>query len=344
MPLFLSFLHRVSNRENLTASDAEQAMMLVLEGAATTPQLTAFLVALKMKGETAEEVLGFARAMRAKSARVIVDGNPDEPLVDTCGTGGDASFTFNISTVAAFVAAGAGVRIAKHGNRSISSRCGSADVLEALGVNIALAPEQIATSIREAGIGFLFAPALHPAMRYAQPARVELKMRTVFNLLGPLTNPAGATVQVVGAPSPGAAELMAQALAALGLRHGFVVHGSDGLDEITTTGETLLLEVMKGAIVHHTVTPEDFGVGRASAESLKGGGLVENCAIATSVLRGEKGPARDIVLVNAAAALVAAGKASHFREGVEAGARAIDSGAAMAKVEQLAYISRRFAA
>lgn len=343
MPSFLSFLHRVSNGEDLTAADAERAMTLVLEGEVSTPRLTAFLVALKMKCETAEELLGFARAMRGKSAHVTVDAPAEEPLVDTCGTGGDSSFTFNISTVAAFVVAGAGLRIAKHGNRSISSRCGSADILESLGVNISLPPEQIAQCITETGIGFLFAPALHPAMRYAQPARLELKMRTVFNLLGPLTNPAGATVQVVGAPTAAAAGLMARALALLGLHRGFVVHGSDGLDEITTTGETLLIEVAKGEVIQRTVTPEDFGVAPASAADLTGGDLPQNCAIATGVLAGEPGPARNIVLVNASAALVAAGRTETFRDGVQLAARAIDSGAARAKLAQLVEFSRRVA-
>lgn len=329
---FVAYLHRVANRENLTAGEAAEAMALILAGQATTAQIAAFLVALRMKRETPAELLGFARAMRARMTRV--DAGP-EPVIDTCGTGGDNAGTFNVSTVAALVAAGAGVRVAKHGNRSISSRCGSADVLEGLGVRIDLAPEAVGRAIREVGIGFLFAPALHAAMKYAQPARVELKMRTVFNLLGPLANPAGATAQLVGAPSVEAAELMAEALASLGLERGFVVHGSDGLDEITTTGPTTALEITRGAIAHHTLTPADFGVAVARAEDLKGGDRDENTRIARAILDGESGPCRDIVLVNAAAALVAAGRAHNFPEGVALAAESIDSGAARARLDQL---------
>ena len=339
MPL-LPFLYRVADRENLTAPDAERAMSTILAGEATTTQIGAFLVALRMKGETAEELLGFARAMRAKATRVDA-GLEGEPLLDTCGTGGDGASTFNISTVAAFVAAGAGVRVAKHGNRSISSRCGSADVLEALGVKLARNAEQMGRAIREVGIGFLFAPALHPAMKHAQPARQELKMRTVFNLLGPLTNPAGATRQLVGAPSASAAELMAGALASLGLERGFVVHGSDGLDEITTTGSTLALEINHGAIAHRTLTPEEFGIPRAVIEDLRGAGREQNAEIARSILRGAKGPKRDIVLVNASAALVAAGKAADFTKAMAMAAESIDSGAAGRKLEELAVLTRQ---
>ena len=331
MPL-VAYLHRVANRENLTAGEAAEAMALILSGQATTAQIAAFLVALRMKRETPAEVLGFARAMRARMTRI--DAGP-EPVIDTCGTGGDNAGTFNVSTVAALVAAGAGVRVAKHGNRSISSRCGSADVLEGLGVRIDLTPEAMGRAIREVGIGFLFAPALHPAMKYAQPARVELKMRTVFNLLGPLANPAGATAQLVGAPSVEAAELMAEALASLGLERGFVVHGSDGLDEITTTGPTTALEITRGVIAHHTLTPAEFGVGVARAEDLKGGDRDENCRIARAVLNGERGPKRDIVLVSASAALAAAGKARDFSEGMALAAASIDSEAARARLDQL---------
>jgi len=236
----LPYLDRIVRRENLTEDEARAAMSIVLAGEATTPQIAAFLIALRMKGETAAEVVGFARALRAAACAVQAGPGPG-PLLDTCGTGGDNASTFNISTIAAFVVAGAGVRVAKHGNRSISSRCGSADLLEALGVDITLTAEESGRAIRDTGIGFLFAPALHPAMRHAQPARLELKMRTVFNLLGPLANPAGASVQLVGAPSAAAAEIIAEALARLGLERGFVVHGSDGLDEITTTGPTFAL-------------------------------------------------------------------------------------------------------
>src|SRR5215475_5734256 len=259
------YIETLVERGSLSSADAETAMHTILAGAATHAQIAAFLVALRMKGETVEELAGFARAMRAMAAPVNVGLNGDA-LLDTCGTGGDRSDTFNISTIAAFVAAGAGVHVAKHGNRSISSRCGSADLLEGLGIRIAMAPEQSARAIREVGIGFLFAPAVHSAMKHAQPVRVDLKLRTAFNLLGPLTNPAGANTQVVGAPSAEAAELMAGALAALGLRRGFVVHGSDGLDEITTTGETLAFEIHEGRIERRTLEPGDFGVPVARPE------------------------------------------------------------------------------
>src|SRR4051812_14193226 len=303
---FLSSLNRVINRENLTSTEAETLMGCVLTGEISSVQIGALLVALRMKGESAEEIYGFARAMRAHATRIPV-AIGSQPLLDTCGTGGDGSMTFNISTVSALVAAGAGVRVAKHGNRSMSSQCGSADILEGLGVRISLPPEAVADCIRETGFGFLFAPAVHPAVRHAQAARGELKIRTAFNLLGPLTNPAGATVQVVGAPSVRAAELIAEALAMLGPTRGFVVHGSDGLDEITTTGESLVLEIRGGAIAHRTVTPEDFGVPRCDPSALRGADRDANCGIARRILNGEQGAARDIVLVNASAALVAAG-------------------------------------
>jgi anthranilate phosphoribosyltransferase len=331
---FISYLHKAVNRENLSSTEAQMVMELVLSGEISTAQIASFLVALRMKGETADELVGFARAMRAKGTKVKA-GIMGEPLLDTCGTGGDGSCTFNVSTVAAFVIAGAGVKVAKHGNRSISSQCGSADILEALGVHIALTPGQIARSIREVGIGFMFAPAMHPAMKHAQPARIELKMRTAFNLLGPLTNPAGANVQLVGAPSLRAAELMAEALASLGLQRGFVVHGLDGLDEITTTGETRVLEIRGGAIGEQTLTPEDFGVPFADAMDLKGADKETNRQIALEVLQGAAGPRRDIVLVNAAAAFVATGRAETFREGVAIAAECIDKGCAIAKLQQL---------
>jgi anthranilate phosphoribosyltransferase len=333
---FLALLHRVADHSNLTADEAEQAMSLILAGEASTAQIAAFLVAMRMKKETPAELLGLARAMRARMRRVDAGTGT---VIDTCGTGGDSAGTFNISTVAAFVVAGAGVRVAKHGNRSISSRCGSADLMEALGVRIDLSPQDAGRAIRETGIGFLFAPALHPAMKHAQPARVELKMRTVFNLLGPLANPAGASTQLVGAPSVAAAELMAETLAALGLERGFVVHGSDGLDEITTTGPTTALEITRGAIAHRTLTPAEFGVAPARAGQLKGGECDENARIARAILNGETGPRRDVVLVNASAALVAAGRASGFVEGMALAAASIDSGAARGVLDALVRFS-----
>ncbi len=338
----LPHLYRVVGREDLSAAEAEQAMSLILAGEISIGQITAFITALRMKGETATELVGFARAMREKSLHVTVDLN-GEPLLDTCGTGGDGYGTFNISTVAAFVLAGAGVRIAKHGNRSISSRCGSADVLEHLGVRVALDADQAARAIREVGIGFLFAPAFHPAMKHAQPARVELKMRTVFNLLGPLTNPARATAQLVGAPSVDAAGLIAQALAELGLQRGFVVHGSDGLDEITTTGPTAIFEIEHGAVSRREIVPADFGVSAAELAELKGGTAEQNAVIARAILQGEPGAKRDIVLVNSAAAMVAASRAQNFREGMLKAAESLDSGAALHKLEQLAKFTETVA-
>jgi anthranilate phosphoribosyltransferase len=331
--MLLPYLHRVAARENLSPDDARLAMLAILSGEATTPQIAAFLIGLRTKGETADELLGFARAMREKAARV--DAGP-EPLLDTCGTGGDGGRTFNISTIAAFVVAGAGVRVAKHGNRSLSSACGSADILEALGIHISISPEQVGRCIREVGIGFLFAPLFHPAMKHAQPARLELKMRTVFNLLGPLTNPAGAARQLIGAPSVQAAERMAQALAGLGPERAFVVHGSDGLDEVTTTGPTAVFEVTREGVRQFEWNPSDFGVEQASGSDLAGGDRVLNCEIAVAILHGQLGAQRDIVLVNAAAALLAAGVTTDLRAAMPLAEQSIDSGAAWNNVERLA--------
>jgi anthranilate phosphoribosyltransferase len=332
---FLPYLHRVSSRTDLEVSEARDAMLLILEGSATTAQIAAFLVGLRVKGETASELLGFAQAMRERS-EVIEHGLSGETILDTCGTGGDARSTFNISTVAAFVTAGSGVRVAKHGNRSISSQCGSADVLEELGVQVGAPAAQVAAAIRDIGIGFLFAPSLHPAMRHAQAARLELKMRTVFNLLGPLTNPARAGAQLIGAPSEEAAGLMARALAGLGTGRAFVVHGSDGLDEITVSGPTLVYEICAGAVTSYAWNPGDFGIETSPIEAIQGGTRAVNASILREVLRGARGPKRDIVLINSAAALVAAGRADNLREGVSIAAEAIDSGRAAAKLEALA--------
>jgi anthranilate phosphoribosyltransferase len=338
MPL-LPYLHRVAERQDLTSAEALEAMRVILSGQATHAQIAGFLVALRMKGETVDELVGFARAMR-QMAVVVDPGLKGEPLLDTCGTGGDGLGTFNISTIAAFVVAAAGVRVAKHGNRSISGQCGSADLLEEMGLRIPMPPAEAARAIREIGIGFLFAPAIHTATQHAHPVRVELKMRTVFNLLGPLTNPAGANAQLAGAPSPQAAELIAGALAVLGLERGFVVHGSDGLDEITTTGPTLAFEIRHGEVRRQTLLPEHFGIAMARLEDLRGGDRQRNYAIASAVLEGARGPQRDIVLVNASAALVAGGKARDFVEGVALAEVAIDSGAALRKVGELARFTR----
>ncbi|HSP68278.1 MAG TPA: anthranilate phosphoribosyltransferase, partial [Bryobacteraceae bacterium] len=272
----LPYLHRVAAGSDLSGEEAHQAMGVLLEGGASEAEIAAFLVALKMKGETAKEIAGFARAMRDRM--IVVDAGPD--VIDTCGTGGDDAGTFNISTVAALVMAGAGAHVAKHGNRSISGTSGSADVLEALGVRVTLSPEEAARAIREIGIGFLFAPAMHPAMKQVQPVRRALKLRTVFNLLGPLTNPARANAQLIGAPSLAAAKLMAEALAELGTRRAFVVHGQDGLDEITTTGPTDVYEVTAQGVEKHIWKAADFGLGEAAASSLKGGDTACNAQIA----------------------------------------------------------------
>lgn len=314
-------------------------MSVLLEGQASHAEIAEFLIALKTKGETAEELAGFARAMRERSVFVDAGGN----LIDTCGTGGTGDGTFNISTVAALVMAGAGAKVAKHGNRSISSPTGgSAEMVEALGVRFAMTPEDAASAIREIGIGFLYAPHLHPAMKHAQPVRRELKMRTVFNLLGPLANPARAQSQLIGAPSREAAKLMAEALAMLGTGHAFVVHGHDGLDEISIAGPTDVYEVWTGRVEKHVWSPDDFGIrvdiGVASVDlraALRGGDGARNAEIALEILGGAIGPRRDIVMMNAAAGLVAGGRASDLRQGMNVAAHAIDSGAALDRLTQL---------
>ena len=330
MPL-TPFLHRIAAGSHLSSEEAFQAMSALLEGSSSESVIAGFLVALRMKGETAAELAGFARAMRERM--IAVEAGAD--VVDTCGTGGDGANTFNISTVAAFVMAGAGARVAKHGNRSLSSQTGSADVLEALGVRVAMTPDEAARAICEIGIGFLFAPHLHPAMKYAQPVRRALKLRTVFNLLGPLANPARASRQLIGAPSPHAAELMAEALAELGAVHAFVVHGHDGLDEITTTGPTSVWRVCAGSVEKAVWTPSDFELERAPLEALHGGSAASNALIALEVLAGEPGPRRDIVLANAAAGLVAAGLSPDLRSGMKLAQESIDSGRALQKIELL---------
>lgn len=331
MASFLSYLHRAAAGEHLSAEDAQAAMNALLEGEATPSQIAGFAVAIKMKGETAAELTGFARALRAHM--IVVDAG--DGLIDTCGTGGDFSGTFNISTAAAFVMAGAGARVAKHGGRSASSETGSADVLEALGVRISMTPEEAAWAIREIGIGFLFAPNLHPAMKHAAPVRRELRLRTMFNLIGPLANPARAGTQLIGAPSPEAAQLMAEALSALGTDHSFVVHGHDGLDEVTTTGPTDVYEVWTGRVEKHLWMPSDFGMKRAFRDELLGGDAVRNAEIVEEVLGRVRGSKRDIVIVNAAAALVASELAKDLRNGVELAEKSIDSGAAAGKLEEL---------
>ncbi len=326
-------IERVEAGAKLSRAEAEAAMEELLAGRAQHEEIVGLLAALRARPYTVEELVGFAARMRRHAERVFREGEtPPDRLVDTCGTGGDASGTFNISTAAAMVAAAAGARVAKHGNRSVSSRSGSADVLEALGVRIDLPLERAGAAIHEIGIGFLFAPAAHLAMRHAMPARRELGGRTVFNLLGPLTNPAGARAQVLGVFAADCAELMAQALAELGAERAFVVHGAGGLDEISLAGETIVAEVRGGNVTRYTVTPEEFDVARAPLEALRGGDAAENAALIRRIFAGEPGAARDVVLVNAAAALVAAGVAEDFRQGTRLAAETIDSGAARDKL------------
>jgi len=339
-------LVRMLADEDLSRSEAEHAMGEILSGHASEVKIAAFLTALKLKGETADELVGFATAMRRHATPIFsAPRPPGEVIVDTCGTGGDSSGTFNVSTAAAFVVAGAGVRVAKHGNRSISSRCGSADVLEQLGVKIDLAPERVGRAVEEVGIGFLFAPAVHAATRHAMPVRRELKFRTVFNLLGPLTNPANAKAQVVGVYERGVTELMATALGELGVKRAFVVHGAEGLDEISLAGETHVAELRDGIVRKFTVVPEDFGLARAPLEAIRGGDAQHNAEIihkilGRSMLYREHGPHRDIALANAAAALVAAGRATDFLDGVRIAKESIDSGAARERLEALVAFSQ----
>jgi anthranilate phosphoribosyltransferase len=342
--MITDILHRIAtHRQSLTREEARATMAEILAGECTDAQIAALLVALHMKGETVEEIVGFAEAIRAAAAPLVlhqnstvdVSGTERDALVDTCGTGGDASGTFNISTATALVTAGAGVRVAKHGNRSVTSKCGSADVMEALGVNINLPPARLAACLEQVGFAFLFAPAMHAAMKYVQPARRELRLRTVFNLLGPLTNPARASAQVVGVYSVELVEKLAEALSMLGLHRAVVVHGLDGLDEISISGPTRVAEVREGSVRTYEVTPEEFGMKRAAIEEISGGDAAANAAIIREVLGGKKSARRDVVLLNAAAALVAASKADHLAEALPLAARAIDSGAAASGLDAL---------
>jgi anthranilate phosphoribosyltransferase len=340
----LELLHAVVEGLSLTEDQAESAMGALLAGESTPVLTAAFLTALRIKGETVDELTGFARAMRA--AAVPLDIGPAfRPLLDTCGTGGNRTSAFNISTVAAFVVAGAGVRVAKHGNRSLASKCGSADVLEALGVRTSIEPSVVKRTIEEAGIGFVFAPVFHRATRHVQPIRAELKIRSAFNFLGPLTNPAGAEMQVAGTWSDEAAAKIAGALARLGLetqwglQRGYVVHGSDGLGELTLAGPSTVFSVAAGIVERQTLSPEDFGFAPQSLDGIRGGDIVQNEAIARSILAGDGGPARDIVLMNAALALHTAHPEWSLTESVERGAESIDSGAAASKLNRLREIT-----
>ena len=328
---------KLVERENLASVEAEAVMQEIMTGEATPSQIGAFLTALRMKGETAEEIAGCAKIMRAHATYVVTKR---EQVVDTCGTGGDGVSTFNISTVVAFVLAGAGVNVAKHGNRSVSSQCGSADVLEALGVKIDLAPKAVGRCIDEIGIGFLFAPGLHPAMKYAMPTRRELGIRTVFNILGPLTNPASASIQLLGVYDPKLTETLAQVLKLLGTHRALVVHGADGLDELSTTGTNKVTQLKNGEITTYNLQPQEMGLPLAELAQLKGGLPEENAKVARALLQGEKGAMRDVVLLNAAAGLYVAEKAADFKEGIGLAAESIDSGAVLNKLEQLIKLSQ----
>src|SRR5437899_9770342 len=347
-------LHRVAAcRESLTREEARAVMTEILRGEATDAQIAGLLVALNMKGESVEEIVGFAEAIRSAAApleslrteagALDVSGTEREALVDTCGTGGDVSGTFNISTATAFAVAGAGVRVAKHGNRSVTSLCGSADVVETLGVNIAMPAARLGQCLRQVGIAFLYAPLLHTAMKHVMAARREMGVRTVFNMLGPLTNPAGANAQVIGVYSPALTEPLARVLAELGTHRAFVVHGADGLDEISNPGERRISEVRGGVVRSVTVRPEDFGVTRAPIGDLRGGDREQNAEIIRAILAGEPGARRDIVLMNASAALAAGGRARDFKEGVEAAARPVARRAARQKLERLVALSQELA-
>ncbi|MSQ26021.1 MAG: anthranilate phosphoribosyltransferase [Dehalococcoidia bacterium] len=326
-------------RRSLSEAQSQAVMAEIMDGATTPAQLAAFLIALRMKGETAGEVLGMARVMRDRALPVSVPG----PLLDTCGTGGDGSGTFNISTAAAFVAAAAGIRVAKHGNRSASSLCGSADVLEALGARIALTPEQASLCIERIGFAFLFAPAYHPAMKHAAPVRSEIGVRTVFNILGPLANPARATRQVLGVARADLAPLMAAVLPRLGVEHALVVHGQDGLDEISLGAPTTIHEVRGAGVTTSVITPQSLGLPSATIEQLAGGDKHHNAAIIRDLFRGAAGPKRDALLANAAAALYVGGAAPSINDGIPLAARLLDSGAALTKLDAYVKLTQTLA-
>jgi anthranilate phosphoribosyltransferase len=330
--MIMAAISKLVESQNLTEEEAAQAMRQIMEGGATPAQIAAFLTALRVKGETIEEITGCARVMREKATHIRA---PYPNVIDTCGTGGDGAQTFNISTTAAFVVAAAGVPVAKHGNRAMSSRCGSADLLQALGVTIELSPEMAEQCLAEVGITFLFAPLFHSAMKHAIGPRREIGVRTIFNILGPLTNPAGAKHQILGVSQRELAEPVARVLGNLGSARAFVVHGADGLDEITTTGETHITALDGGEVSSTVISPEQFGLRRAPLGALGGGDAQQNAAITLAVLEGKQGPHRDVVLLNAAAALAVAGTVPDLRAGLQMAALVIDSGAALEKLRRL---------
>lgn len=335
--MFSALIEKLQRRQDLTTNEAAEAMDEIMEGRAQPAQIAGLLIALAMKGERPAEIVGLARTMRARATRL---SQPAPDVFDTCGTGGDRAHTFNVSTVAALVVAACGVRVAKHGNRSVSSRCGSADLFEALGVNITAPPHVVERCLYEAGIAFFFAPTFHPSMRHAAPTRRELGVRTAFNLLGPLTNPAGASRQLVGVPRPELTELVARSLALLGSERAWVVHGADGLDEISTTGYTKVSECRDGAVNTFYLHPSDVGVPKAAPEALKGADAAANAEIAREVLAGKPGAPRDIVLLNSAASLLIAGAASDLRDALRQAEAALDDGRAAGVLEKLVRASQ----
>jgi anthranilate phosphoribosyltransferase len=323
---------KLVEKVDLSEKEAEETMLEIMDGGATPAQISAYLMALRMKGETVDEIAGSARAMRSRATRIHAAA---ALVVDTCGTGGDRAHTFNISTTAAFVVAGAGLTVAKHGNRSVSSRCGSADVLAALGVRIDLPVHRVEDCVNEVGIGFLFAPMFHGAMKHCAAPRQEIGVRTLLNILGPLTNPAGAHVQIIGVYHEGLTELLAKVLVQLGTQHCFVVHGLDGLDELTLSDRSRVSEGKAGRVSSYFLDPTDFGVPRVRLKELEGGTADENAHITREILQGRPGPKRDVVCLNAAPAFMACGKVKTWREGYEMAGRVIESGAAYEKLERL---------
>jgi anthranilate phosphoribosyltransferase len=335
--MFSTLIEKLGRRDDLTTEEAAEAMAVIMRGEAAPAQIAGLLIGLAMKGERPAELVGLARTMRAQAVAL---SEPVADVFDTCGTGGDRSGTFNISTAAALVVAACGVPVAKHGNRSVSSQCGSADVVEALGVKVTAAPAVVERCLREVGIAFFFAPTFHPAMRHAAQARKDLGVRTAFNLLGPLTNPAGATRQIVGVPRPELTELIARALLLLGSTRAWVVHGADGLDELSTTGYTKVSECRNGAVQTFYVHPADYGLAKSSLDALRGGDAAQNAHRIREILDGANGPPRNIVLLNAGAALFIAGHAESVRAGIADAAGAIDSGKATAVLSRLGKASR----
>ena len=336
--MFASLIEKLQRRQDLTQEEAAGAMDAIMEGRAQPAQIAGFLIGLSMKGERPAEIVGLAQTMRARATKL---SRTHAPVFDTCGTGGDRAHTFNVSTVAALVLAARGVMVAKHGNRSVSSQCGSADLFEALGVRVSAEPDTVERCLDEVGIAFFFAPTFHPSMRHAAPTRKDLGVRTAFNLLGPLTNPAGASRQLVGVPRPELTELVARSLALLGSERAWVVHGADGLDEISTTGYTKVSECRDGTVNTFYVHPADFGLAKSSSSQLRGGDAAANAAIAQRVLAGEPGAARDIVLLNAAASLLIADRVATIAEGIGQAAAVLDNGKAAEALDRLITVSNR---